>query len=81
MVFAICFYVYVLKNYCASSSSFFPRDISRLRDRGAELPDDYTESSQYAYRKETNGSVVPDEDYSQASRGTSSLTPKPKYVK
>ncbi|XP_029581625.1 centrosome and spindle pole-associated protein 1 isoform X5 [Salmo trutta] len=54
------------------------RDISRLRDRGAELPDDYTESSQYAYRKETNGSVVPDEDYSQASRGTSSLTPKPK---
>ncbi|XP_064848745.1 centrosome and spindle pole-associated protein 1-like isoform X3 [Oncorhynchus masou masou] len=53
------------------------RDMSRLRDRGAELPD-YTESSQYADRKETNGSVVPDEDYLEASRGTSSLTPKPK---
>ncbi|XP_029479652.1 centrosome and spindle pole-associated protein 1-like isoform X8 [Oncorhynchus nerka] len=53
------------------------RDISRLRDRGAELPD-YTESSQYADRKETNGSVVPDEDYLEASRGTSSPTPKPK---
>ncbi|KAM9427346.1 centrosome and spindle pole-associated protein 1-like isoform 3-T3 [Salvelinus alpinus] len=53
------------------------RDISRLRDRGAELPD-YTESSQYADRKETKGSVVPDEDYSEASRVTSSLTPKPK---
>ncbi|XP_035643891.1 centrosome and spindle pole-associated protein 1-like isoform X8 [Oncorhynchus keta] len=53
------------------------RDISRLRDRGAELPD-YTESSQYADRKETNGSVVPDEDYLEASRGTSSPTSKPK---
>nr|XP_046215980.1 centrosome and spindle pole-associated protein 1-like isoform X7 [Oncorhynchus gorbuscha] len=53
------------------------RDISRFRDRGAELPD-YTESSQYADRKETNGSVVPDEDYLEASRGTSSPTPKPK---
>ncbi|XP_070974284.1 centrosome and spindle pole-associated protein 1-like isoform X2 [Oncorhynchus clarkii lewisi] len=53
------------------------RDISRLRDRGAELPD-YTESSQYADRKETNGSVVPNEDYLEASQGTSSLTPKPK---
>ncbi|CAB1317566.1 unnamed protein product [Coregonus sp. 'balchen'] len=54
------------------------RDISRLRNRGAELPDDYTESSQYADRKETNGSVAPDEDYSEARRGTSSVTPKPK---
>ncbi|XP_041751973.1 centrosome and spindle pole-associated protein 1 isoform X2 [Coregonus clupeaformis] len=56
------------------------RDISRLRNRGAELPDDYTESSQYADRKETNGSVAPDEDYSEARRGTSSVTPKPKDI-
>eukprot|EP00063_Salmo_salar_P020605 XP_013995440.1 PREDICTED: centrosome and spindle pole-associated protein 1-like isoform X3 [Salmo salar] len=54
------------------------RDISRLRDRRVELPDDYTETSHYADRKETNGSVVPDEDYLEARWGTSSLTPKAK---
>ncbi|XP_041697921.1 centrosome and spindle pole-associated protein 1 isoform X3 [Coregonus clupeaformis] len=54
------------------------RDISRLRDRRVELPDDYTETSHYADRKETNGSVVPDEDYLEARQGTSSPTPKPK---
>uniref|UniRef100_A0AAZ3R7W1 Centrosome and spindle pole-associated protein 1 C-terminal domain-containing protein n=1 Tax=Oncorhynchus tshawytscha TaxID=74940 RepID=A0AAZ3R7W1_ONCTS len=54
------------------------RDISRLRDRRVELPDDYTETRHYADRKETNGSVVPDEDYLEARWGTSSLTPKAK---
>ena len=57
------------------------RDISKLRDRRVELPDDYTETRHYADRKETNGSVVPDEDYLEARWGTSSLTPKAKYVK
>ncbi|XP_029498412.1 centrosome and spindle pole-associated protein 1-like isoform X5 [Oncorhynchus nerka] len=54
------------------------RNISRLRDRRVELPDDYTETRHYADRKETNGSVVPDEDYLEARWGSSSLTPKAK---
>ncbi|KAL0966015.1 hypothetical protein UPYG_G00289580 [Umbra pygmaea] len=53
------------------------REMSRLRNKRTDLPDDYKETRGCSDRK-SSASFVPDVDYLQARLCTSSLTPKPK---